>query len=357
MTGSLTILAGKKALSLIRDNGLDPGAVDVVAGAAGGPKWLVLGGLDRAVFSSWLTGSSRPVFLVGSSIGSWRFAAIAQGMDSGSYEAFESAYLDQRYSASPDAAEVTRGSRAVMDAFLAESGVQAVLAHPFLRLNILSVRCRGPFAREERYRLGAAMLLAMAANTISRRCLGLFFARTLFSDPRHPPVFFGQDGFPLHEVSLSQTNLKSALMASGSIPLVMEGVKSPHGAHPGVYRDGGLIDYHLDLPFRSEGLVLFPHYCNRIVPGWFDKLLPWRRPRGDNLDHVVLISPSPDFVRGLPLGKIPDRDDFIRFRGNDRERRAYWEHVIRACRTLGDEFLDLVQSGKVRDALRPLQTG
>ena len=357
MTGRLTILAGKKALSLVQDSGLDPGSVDVIAGAAGGPKWLVLGGLDRAVFSSWLTGSSRPVFLVGSSIGSWRFAAIAQGMDSGSYESFESSYLDQRYSASPDAAEVTRVSRAVMDAFLDESGVQAVLAHPFLRLNILSVRCRGPFAREERYRLGAAMLLAMAANTISRRCLGLFFARTLFSDPRHPPVFFGQDGFPLHEVSLSQTNLKSALMASGSIPLVMEGVKSPHGAHPGVYRDGGLIDYHLDLPFRSEGLVLFPHYCNRIVPGWFDKLLPWRRPRGDNLDHVVLISPSPDFVRGLPLGKIPDRDDFIRFRGNDRERRAYWEHVIRACRTLGDEFLDLVQSGKVRDALRPLQTG
>lgn len=357
MTGRLEILAGTKALSLIRDKGLDPGAVDVVAGAAGGPKWLVLGGLDRAVFSSWLTGSSRPVFLVGSSIGSWRFAAIAQGMDSGSYEAFESAYLDQHYCASPGAAEVTRGSRAVMDAFLDEAGAQAVLGHPFFRLSILSVRCRGPFAREGRYRLGAAMLLAMAANALSRRCLGLFFARTLFSDPRDPPAFFGRDGFPLQEVPLSPENLKSALMASGSIPLVMEGVKSPGGARPGVYRDGGLIDYHLDLPFRSEGLVLFPHYCNRIVPGWFDKMLPWRRPRGGNLDNVVLISPSPGFVGRLPLGRIPDRDDFIRFRGRDRERRACWEQVIRACRSLGEEFLDLVHSGRIRNAVRPLETG
>ena len=60
--------------------------VDVVAGAAGGPKWLVLCGLDRAIFTSWIMERTRPVHLLGSSVGAWRFAALAQGMDA--YERF-----------------------------------------------------------------------------------------------------------------------------------------------------------------------------------------------------------------------------------------------------------------------------
>ena len=357
MTDNLTILAGKEALAVVRDEGLSPGAIEVVAGAAGGPKWLVLGGLDRALFSSWLTSSPRPIFLVGSSIGSWRFAAVAQGIDSGPYDRFESAYVRQRYSFSPDASEVTRGTRSVMDAFLDERGVLDILGHPFFRLNMLSVRCRGPLSREDRHLLGPAMLLAAAANALNREFLRFFFSRTLFFDPRDPPAFFGQDGFPIQRVSLMPENVRDALLASGSIPLVMEGVRDPGGARPGMYRDGGLIDYHLALPFRTKGLVLFPHYSSRIIPGWFDKPLPWRRPEGINLDRIVLVSPSPGFVRRLPYGKIPDRDDFVRFRGRDHERMAYWGQVIQAGRGLGEEFLDLAGSGKIRNAVQPLENG
>jgi hypothetical protein len=199
------------------------------------------------------------------------------------------------------------------------------------------------------------MILAAAANALARKFLRVFFSRTLFSDPRDPPSFFGEDGFPLQKVPLGPANMRSALSASGSIPLVMEGVRDPHGAKPGMYRDGGLIDYHLDLAYRNPGIVLFPHYQDRIVPGWFDKLLPWRRPDGNNLDNVVLISPSPDFIRRLPFGKIPDRDDFIRLSGKDHERIACWTHVVSACKALGDEFLDLVQSGRIKKAAQPLE--
>ena len=47
--------------------------------------------------------------------------------------------------------------------------------------------------------------------------------------------------------TLTPDNLRAALLASGSIPLLMEGVRIP-GA-PGVYRDGGSADYHLDLDY------------------------------------------------------------------------------------------------------------
>lgn len=34
------------------------------------------------------------------------------------------------------------------------------------------------------------------------------------------------------------------------------GVRDPPGAGPGTYRDGGLLDYHLDLPYEDRGVVL-----------------------------------------------------------------------------------------------------
>lgn len=355
MKNNLTVLAGKRALEILRDGGLKPEMVHVVAGAAGGPKWLALNGLDRAIFSSWLTGSDHPVFLIGSSIGAWRFAAIAQGMESGAYDRFERAYLDQRYSLNPTAAEVTGGSARVMDAFLDNKGIQAVLSNTRFRLSIMTVRCRGPFSRDERYTLGPSMLLAALANVLSRKLLGLFFSRALFFDPRTLPPFFDLNGFPLQRVPLMQENMSSALLASGSIPLIMEGVKNPAGASPGVYRDGGIIDYHLDIPFGSGGLVLFPHYTDHIVPGWLDKMLMWRKPSPANQENVVVVCPSASFVERLPYGKIPDRDDFISFRSRDVERVAFWKKAIDASRALGDEFLELADGNGMRDVARPLE--
>ena len=77
MADNLLILAGKRALSVLREQGLSPDSIDVIAGAAGGPKWLVLNGLDRAIFFNWITPKTHPLFLVGSSIGVWRFVSLA----------------------------------------------------------------------------------------------------------------------------------------------------------------------------------------------------------------------------------------------------------------------------------------
>ena len=354
MADNLLILAGKRALSVLREQGLSPDSIDVIAGAAGGPKWLVLNGLDRAIFFNWITPKTHPLFLVGSSIGVWRFAALAQGAASGAYDRFEHDYLHQRYSARPTPLEVTRESLRIMDAFLGENEVPAVLSHPYFRLNMLTVRCQGLFAKENRYALGPAMLLAGMANALSRKALRRFFSRTLVYDPRDIPPFFDMEQFPLQRVPLTETNLRPALLASGSIPLVMAGVTNIPGASPGVYRDGGLLDYHLDIPFRNQGLVLYPHYQDRIVPGWFDKLLPWRKPNPHNMENVVLLCPARTFIERLPYGKIPDRDDFFRFRHRDRERIGYWEKVVQASRILGEEFLEQVHGQHIPEKIKPL---
>ena len=74
---ALRIYAGPKARRHIEQQGLQPQDVGVVPGAAGGPKGLILGPLDRFIFGEWLAQSSQPVHLVGASIGAWRMATPA----------------------------------------------------------------------------------------------------------------------------------------------------------------------------------------------------------------------------------------------------------------------------------------
>ena len=50
-------------------------------------------------------------------------------------------------------------------------------------------------------------------------------------------------------VPLDHANSEDALLASGSIPLVCDPVRNPASAPRGDYWDGGLIDYHLLLPY------------------------------------------------------------------------------------------------------------
>src|SRR3954466_14210333 len=71
---ALRIYAGPAARRHIEKQGLQAADVGVVPAAAGGPKGLVLGPLDRFLFGDWLPRTNHPVHLVGASIGAWRMA-------------------------------------------------------------------------------------------------------------------------------------------------------------------------------------------------------------------------------------------------------------------------------------------
>ncbi|MFP4390880.1 MAG: patatin-like phospholipase family protein [Desulfococcaceae bacterium] len=352
----MTLRAGAGALNRIRDEGLRPEAVRIVAGAAGGPKFLVLSGLDRFLFGDWFRDRKTPLFLVGASSGAWRFAAAAAGAPE-AVERFRRAYMAQTYSPNPGPAEISAMGRKILNRFLGEAEIASILSHPAYRLSVLAVRSRAPVSGADRFSLMAGFAGAAMANLAGRRLLGLFFERVLFFDSRQVPPFARMNGFPLHRLALTRRNLRSALMASGSIPLVMEGVADIPDAPPGVYRDGGVIDYHLDIPFlppEADGLVLFPHYADRVIPGWLDKKLTWRRPSAANMDKVLLVSPSPEMVRSLPGGRIPDRKDFHRFLGRDMDRFAAWQRAAMAGERMAEEFADLVESGRIREAVEPM---
>ncbi len=350
---ALSFRAGPGAVDSIRKHGFAPEQIGTIAGASGGAKWLVLSQLDRVVLRDLAPRLEKPVHLIGSSIGSWRFACYAQRDPLAAVDRFEKVYLEQSYTAKPDRREITEKCREILDVILAPTGVDEILSHPVFRTHIMTVRSRHITAAENPAALGLGLLAAASLNTVSRRSLGAFFERALFYDQRDIPPFYDATGFPLHRIELGAANLEDAIMATGSIPLVIEGVPDIAGAPPGVYRDGGVIDYHLDFPHSHENeLTLYLHFIDRIVPGWFDKRLTWRRPNPAHTERTILISPSAEFVATLPHSKIPDRKDFANFEPAERER--IWRTVVKACEQLADELHEVLEKEQLGARLKPL---
>lgn len=350
---ALTLRAGPDALRLIRERGLRAQDIDILPGASGGAKWLVLAGLDRYLFGTMLAEPRvRPLHLIGSSIGSWRMACLAQRDPVAALDRGHHAYIyEQRYSRKPSTAEVTRVLNRALDLILGVTGIDEILTHPWARIHIITAEGRGLAASERRLLLTAGIALAAAGNLVSRKSLALHMRRFIFHAAGDASPFRALSDLPTVHVALTRENLRAALLASGSIPLLMEGVKIP-GTPRGVHWDGGVLDYHLDLDFGpGEGLVLYPHFYGHVVPGWFDKSLKWRRARGDNFRRALLIAPSDDFVRALPRGKIPDRQDFYDM--DDATRQRTWQRVVDESVRLGDELAELQVTGKLADRLQP----
>jgi hypothetical protein len=353
MTGSLSFRAGPGALASVKRHGFCPSQIGTMAGASGGAKWLVLSKLDRVVARDVIPKLQAPVFLIGSSIGAWRFACYAQADPHAAIERFESAYFGQTYSENPDREEISAKSREILEQVFGAEGVRQVLSHPVLRTNVMTVRSRHIMANEHPALLVPTLFVAAAANLVHRRSLGAFFERVLFHDERDRAPFFDAGGFPMRRVPLQEDNLADAVRATGAIPLVLSGVRDIAGAPKGLYRDGGVIDYHLDLPHSAdEKLTLYLHFIDRIVPGWFDKKLDWRKPDPDHIRNTILVSPSRDFVDRLPFRKIPDRRDFATF--EPAERLKYWHTVVSMCDELADEFHQVIDKDQLAARLKPL---
>ena len=353
MFDNISILAGSKAMGIIQNEGLELSRVKVLAGASGSAKFLVLTGIDRMVMSL-LKGRTDPLYLIGTSIGAFRMAAFCRQNPIEAIDSLERAYISQHYDLKPTRKEITRESYRILDAYIDDSKIESMLDHPFMKISFLSNKCRGLLKSENSKVQLFGLGLAVGANRLSRNLLGLFFERALFCDPDKIPPFASMDQFPMNIYGLTPSNFKSALLSSGSIPVVMEGVSSIEGA-PGMFRDGGILDYHLDIPFLpdDDGLVLYPHFYEKITPGWFDKNLH-RKPSSKNMKNVVLVAPSKTFVENLPLGKIPDRKDFMTFKGKDKERMTYWQTIVEKNKQMGDEFFEAVQSKKIKQIVKPL---
>ncbi|CAM3658901.1 patatin-like phospholipase family protein [Roseateles saccharophilus] len=355
-SAALQVFAGPAARARLAERGLRAEDVGLIPAAAGGPKGLILNGLDRHVFGDWLPQSRQTVHLVGASIGAWRMAtaALAHRDVAAAFDTMAEAYVTQEYDVLPGEKRprpegVSRRFGEILGGIF-QGRESEVLAHPRLRLHVVTSRGRaGLLAREGRLRTPLGYLGAFAANALSRPLLGRFLERVVFSDPRDRLPLKLND-FTSREVHLSRANLRGALLASCSIPFWLQAQHDLPGAPRGAYWDGGITDYHLHLDYRAlqasgAPLVLYPHFQRQVVPGWLDKALKHRHRSTAFLDNVVLLCPSPDWIGKLPGAKLPDRNDFMALDAGERRRR--WRVGVAESQRLADEFDALVRRERI----------
>lgn len=341
MTGARTaalplrFIAGRRVAEHIRREGFRLTDFPTLLGAAGGPKWLVLHGLDRVLAPKLALAGPR-FELIGASIGSWRFAAYAQQDPAAALDRLLESYT--RF-------DVFQQGPIDMDAvfdgycrdLLGASGVEEVLASPHAALHVVVAWLRRRWLPPL-----AGLGFAASVNAFGRRAmLRLGPERVLFSTSERA----GNPAFKARQVMLTAANLAAALRASGAIPGFVSPVADLVPGERGVGVDGGIIDYHFDGALAAEDFVLYPHFYPHLVPGWFDK--PFRRRRIDPtaVDNLLVLAPSADFVARLPGAKLPDRNDPRRL--GLEACRDVWCQVADASRQLGDAFGEAFESNRI----------
>jgi len=353
---ALQIYAGPRARAHLVAHGLSPAHVGVIPAAAGGPKGLILGPLDRFIFGQWLPQSSQPVALVGASIGAWRMATACLDHTVAAFGRLERDYIHQHY-------ELPAGQKRVpAQQVSAQFGsslqqfyggrIGEVLGHPRYQLHIMTSHGRRFLEREHPLWTPLGYAAAFVSNAVQRRALGGWLERVVFS-AQGAALPFATDDFATLQCALNEGNFMAALQASCSIPFVLHAVHDIAGAPRGAYWDGGITDYHLHLRYAGlpnaapqlgereaagAGIVLYPHFQQAVVPGWLDKSLKSRHRATSALDSMVLLAPRADWVQSLPNAKLPDRTDFSRY-GNDLASRVKaWTTATSAAQQMADEF-------------------
>lgn len=357
---ALRVHAGPRALRALREHGLQARHVRAIPAAAGGPKGLVLNPLDQYLFGEWLAPATQPIHLLGASIGAWRMAAACLDDPAAALAQMGHDYIHQRYEHLPGKLPASRHVSEVFGANLsARFGHRSgeLLGNPRFRLHVFTSRGRHLLRRHGRALSSISTPLshfgAFATNAFSRRAMGGWWERVIFSDPREPLPIHLQD-YRTRSAHLTADNLPQSLLASCSIPYWLDPVHDIPGAPPGAYWDGGITDYHLHLNYASmaddasgdaPALVLYPHFQSSVIPGWLDKYLKHRHRATAQLSNVIVLSPSPEWIATLPNGKLPDRADFKLFGEDTPGRVKAWTRAVQESGRLRDEFAAWADGG------------
>jgi len=335
---ALHIYAGPHALAHIRANGLAPSHIRVIPGAAGGPKGLILGAIDRFLFGQWLPQSQQPIDLVGASIGAWRMATACLDQPVSGLERLEHDYIHQHYAVPPGQKRPSaqQVSAAFGDSLQSFYGARMgeVLKHPRYRLHVVTSRGKHILHREHPWLTPLGYAGDFLCNAVHRKAMGLWLERVVFSSRGELPFAVGD--YATQHIALTERNFLPAVQASCAIPFVLQAVHDIPDAPSGAHWDGGITDYHLHLNYK--GLVLYPHFQRAVVPGWLDKALKWRHKATPFLDHTIVLAPNPEWVKTLPNGKLPDRSDFTTYASDLAGRVRVWTQAVRASEQLADEL-------------------
>ena len=342
--------AGHRVRAHVARHGFRLADFPTVLGAAGGPKWLLLHGLDRVLaprIRRAAREAGRPVDLIGSSIGAWRFAAWLHDDPVAALDRLLATYtrpdLFEPGSGRAGVPDFDRLFRTYLEDLLGDDGAAQVLACDEARLHMITAFFPGSMLPDP-LRLATAWL----RNLAGRRAFRAGAPRRLVcSTAALPPALAT---WPDRTRILDAARLVPALMATAAVPGMIRPVT---GLDPeeddGQSIDGGIVDYHFEGPPPGAGFTLYPHFYPTLTPGWFDKPFSSRRRRGEDSDDLLLITPTPGFIASLPGAKIPDRKDPRRL--GPRVCHKTWSGVGEASKRLGDALETVLDEDRIPELI------
>jgi len=341
----LDIYAGKSALETIKKDGFKQELFSSFLGASGGPKWFCLFELDKYLFGEFFKDRTSELNLIGSSAGAFRAACFAQNDPVAAITRMAESYSETVYSDKATPEEITGKARDLLDYVLGDNGANEIIENNIFKAHFLVNKTNGFVASENKVAQSIGLIKSIILNRFDRKFLIKQYERFVFKSPTSSLNINDHCNFKTTYANLTTANLQDALLASGSIPIVMQGIKDIAGVPSGMYRDGGIIDYHFDFQLKNNnGLILYPHFNSNPKAGWFDKNLK-RKVKSENYDNIVMLVPSFKFVESLPFSKIPDRNDFTKMDANQRIK--YWKTVLSETKRLSDSFNKFLINGNL----------
>jgi hypothetical protein len=352
----INIYAGNSALNTISKEGFSADLFTNFLGASGGPKWFTLFGLDKYIFGEFFKHREDELNLIGSSAGAFRSACFAQDDPVAAIKRLAYSYSETVYSDKPTTQEITNKAIDIVDHIFGSSGALEVVNNKMIKSHFIVSKCEGLTSIENKLAQGAGLLSSMLLNKIDRKLLAFQYQRYIFKSSTSNLAITDPYNIPTNYTELSSDNIKQALLASGSIPMIMSGVKNIPNVPQGTYRDGGIIDYHFDITLQnkkehSDSLTLYPHFNAMPKAGWFDKRNN-REVSQSNYSNTVLLVPSDEFVSALPYQKIPDRTDFETM--DAKTLINYWKKVLGETDRLAEEFHDFLHKQEL-SVIKPFQ--
>ncbi len=337
----LDIYAGSHALKTIEEHGFKQELFTNFLGASGGPKWFSLYGLDKYVFGEFFKDRTAELNLIGSSAGAFRAACLAQNDPVAAISRLADRYAHTVYANKPNVADISQSAVDMLDHIFGKTGIDEVINNDIFKAHFIVTKSKGLTSYENKITQGAGLLASMLLNKIDRKLLALQYDRYIFRPSSSQLKINDPYNFASYYQDFSKENLVAALLASGSIPLVMSGIKNIANSAKGTYRDGGIIDYHFDfsLECKQKELTLYPHFSPKPKAGWFDKSSS-RQVLTKNYENTVLIVPSAKFIDSLPYNKIPDRSDFQAL--DAKKRIKYWLTVLSETDRLAENLNEFI---------------
>jgi hypothetical protein len=266
------------------------------------------------------------------------------------------AYCAQRFTKTDTPRAISAAYRQLLLQVASDDDIAHALQHPRFELAIATARARGPLGIERQPTQALALLGAGLLHAVSPRVAHTLLERCVFATAGH-----ATDTSPLLRAAggvrgtLSVHNVRELLLASGSVPMYMQLVRDPPGVARGAYLDGGFSDYHINRTADAgPGVSLLILHQRRIVPAWFDKFMPWRKAEPHGLARLLQVYPTHEFVRSLPGGAIPTREDFTRLVADPELRITRWRAAASRSAELAAEFLEDVHSGAIAAKVQPL---